>query len=70
VHVLFHTPGHLIKQKIKSHTAKTLSQWSMQTKISLTKSLREMRPGVLHMKPKHSGRVLNGLEIYPLDRRN
>ena len=36
----------------------------------LTKLLREMRPGVLPMTPKQSDRVLNGLVIYPLGRRN
>jgi hypothetical protein len=33
----------------------------MQTKIFLTKLLREMIPGVLPMTPKQSDRVLNGL---------
>jgi len=54
VHVSFHTPWYLSKGKIESHLAKTLSQWPMQTKIFLTKLLREMRPGVLPMTPKQS----------------
>jgi hypothetical protein len=36
----------------------------------LTKLLREMRPGVLHMTPKQSYRVLNGLVRHPLVWRN
>jgi hypothetical protein len=38
----------------------------MQTKISLTKLLQEMRPGVLPMILKQSDRVLNGLVRHPL----
>jgi hypothetical protein len=37
----------------------------MQTKIFLTKLLREMRPSVLPMNPKQSNRVLNGLVRHP-----
>jgi len=36
----------------------------------LTKLLWEMSPGVLHMTPKQSDRVLNGLVRHPLGRRN
>ena len=32
VHVLFHTPWHLSKGNLKSHLAKTLSRWPIQTK--------------------------------------
>jgi len=39
-------------------------------KIFLTKLLREMKPGVLSMTPKQSGRVLNGLVRHPVGRRN
>ena len=39
-------------------------------KIFLTKLLREMKPGVLPMTPKQSGRVLNGLVRHPVGRRN
>jgi hypothetical protein len=70
VHVLFHTPWHLSKGKIKSHLAKTLSRWPMQTKVFLTKLVWEMRPGVLPMTPKQSDRVLNGLVKHSLSRRN
>jgi len=70
VHVLFHTPWHLSKGHIESHFAKTLLQWQMQTKIFLTKLLREMIPGVLPMTPKQSDRVLNGLVRHHLGQRN
>jgi hypothetical protein len=43
---------------------------AMQTKMFLTKLLREMRPGVSPMTPKQSNRVLNGLVRHPLGRRN
>ena len=69
MHVLFHTPGHLSKGKIESHLAKTLWRWPMQTKISLTKLLWEMRRGVLLMTAKQSDIVLNGLVRHPLGRR-
>ena len=59
--VLFHIPWHLSKGKIMSHLVKTLSQWPMQTKTSLTKLLQEKRPGVLPMTPKQSDKVLSGL---------
>ena len=51
-------------------SCKTLSRWPMQTKIVLTKLLREMRPGVLPVTPKQSDRVLNVLVRHPLGRRN
>jgi hypothetical protein len=35
----------------------------------LTTLLRQMRPDVLHMTPKQSDRVLNGLVRHPLGRR-
>jgi len=38
--------------------------------FSSTKLLREMRPGVLPVTPKQSGRVLNGLVRHPQGRRN
>jgi hypothetical protein len=37
----------------------------MQTKISLTNLLQEMRPGVLPVTPQQSDRVLNGLVTTP-----
>jgi len=70
VHVLFHTAWHLSKGKIESHLAKTLSRRPMQTKIFLTKLLREMRSGVMPMTPKQSDRVLNGLVRHPHNWRN
>jgi len=42
----------------------------MQTKIILTKLLREMRPGVLPMTQKQSDRFLNGFVRQPLGQRN
>jgi len=66
LHVLFHTPRHLIESRF----AKTLSRWPMQTKKFLTILLQEMRPGVLPMSPKQSDRVQNGLVKHPLRRRN
>ena len=65
-----HTPWHPSKGKIESHLAKILSRWPMETKIFLSKLLREMRPGVLPMTPKQSDRVLNGLVRHPFGRRN
>jgi hypothetical protein len=38
--------------------------------FSSTKLLQEMRPGVLPVTPKQSGRVLNGLVRHPQGRRN
>jgi hypothetical protein len=70
VHILFHTPWHLSKGRIKSHPAKTLSQWPMQTKTFLTKLLQKIRPSVLPMTPKQSDRVLNGLVRHILGQRN
>jgi len=62
--------GNSVKGNIESHLAKTLSRWPMETKIVLTKLLRERRPGVLPLIPKQSDRVLNGLLRQPLDGRN
>ena len=62
--------GSSIKGKIESHLAKTLSRWPVQTKIVLTKLLRERRPGVLPLTPKQSDRILNGLVRHPPGRRN
>jgi hypothetical protein len=39
-------------------------------KISLTKLLQEIRPGVLPMSPEQSDRILNGLVRHSLGRRN
>jgi len=70
VYVLFYTSWHLSKGKTESHLPKTLSWWPMQTKIFLTKLLREMRCGVLPVTPKQNDRILNGLVRNPLSRSN
>jgi hypothetical protein len=58
------------QREIEANPAKILLRWPMETNISLTKLLREMRIGVLPMTPKHSDKVLNGLLRHPLGRRN